>query len=200
LPPCCWQWRLSPGLLPCSGPGSLCSPVLAAVARCPLPSRPTPPRQPRRSRRSTSICPLTRQSGLARYRRHPRPRLSSCPRTIATGRRLTRRTRATRPARPQATRPARPHRRPRLTHPARSRLTRPARPHRRLPRPAAFHPARLADLLGKYPDLPGASCDGLDPELWFTPSAGLTGRASGPANDEVTLSALPEGRHWPAHF
>jgi hypothetical protein len=157
LPPCCWQWRLSPGLLPCSGPGSLCSPVLAAVARCPLLSRPTPPRQPRRSRRSTSICPLTRQRGLARYRRHPRPRLWSwCPRTIATGRRLTRRTRATRPARshrrPRLTRPARP----RLTHPARPRLTHPARPHRRLPRPAAVHPARLADLLGECPDLPGA--------------------------------------------
>jgi hypothetical protein len=71
--------------------------------------------------------------------------------------------------------------RSRLTHPARSRLTHPARPHRRLPRPAAVHPARLAGLLGECPDLPGASCDGLDPELWFTPSAGLTGRASGPA-------------------
>jgi len=26
-------------------------------------------------------------------------------------------------------------------------------------------------LLGECPDLPGASCDGLDPELWFTPGA-----------------------------
>src|SRR6266699_572106 len=54
---------------------------------------------------------------------------------------------------PEPTSPARP----RLTPPPPPRLNPPTRP--RLTSPTADHPARLADLLGECPDLPGASCD-----------------------------------------